>query len=133
MSDTKKSDYKNLEKYSIHYDSNLAYRLLKKLRKKTRNKIWLLSKLIGLIVSTLGHLLSALENPETPKRYKAAIIGAIGYIIFPVDVIPDVIPLIGYGDDVMATGGILALVIAYSTFSLKDLDVEIDKDGEKPV
>jgi len=130
MADDKKptqEQIENLERYARYYDRNAAFRLLKTLRKKTRKRKWLVSKSMGTIVSVLGHLLSALDNPETPKRYKAAIIVAIGYILLPLDSVPDFIPIIGYSDDAMAAGGILALVISYSTFKLEDLDADIDR------
>jgi len=130
----KKASEQILEEYAKHYDRSAAFRLLKKLRKKTRGKKWLVSKPVGAIVNTLGHLMSALDNPETPKRYKAAIIVAVGYIILPFDTVPDILPIIGYSDDVMAAGGVLAMVMSYSTFKLEDLDAEIDNGaaGETP-
>jgi uncharacterized membrane protein YkvA (DUF1232 family) len=118
-----------LEEYAKHYDRNAAFKLLKKLRKKTRGKKWLVSKSVGVIVNTLGHLMSALDNPETPKRHKAAIIIAVGYIILPFDMMPDILPIVGYSDDVMVAGSVLALVMSYSTFKLEDLDAEIDRQG----
>jgi uncharacterized membrane protein YkvA (DUF1232 family) len=127
MTEGEREGIEDLERYAKHYDRNAAFRLLKKLRKKTRKKKWLVSKPVGAIVGILGHLLSALDNPETPKRYKAAIVMALGYIILPFDIVPDAIPIIGFSDDATAAGGILALVIGYSTFRLEDLDAEIDK------
>lgn len=41
----------------------------------------------------------ALQRPETPAWAKTAILGALGYFISPVDVIPDVIPVVGFTDD----------------------------------
>ena len=35
-----------------------------------------------------------------PLKDKAIIIGALGYLISPLDVIPDAIPIAGLGDDV---------------------------------
>ncbi|MFC2475525.1 MAG: YkvA family protein, partial [Prevotella sp.] len=34
-----------------------------------------------------------------PTKDKAIIIGALGYLISPLDVIPDAIPIVGLGDD----------------------------------
>src|SRR5262245_19059917 len=36
---------------------------------------------------------------ETPFQVKAALLGALAYFVLPVDAIPDVMPLLGYGDD----------------------------------
>lgn len=114
-----------LNEYSKHYDRNIAYSLLKKLRRKTMNKPRLISGPTGKIIEILGALLSALENPETPPAQKALIIGAIGYIILPIDIIPDYIPGFGWTDDILMTSGLVALVAKYSTFNLSDLDKEI--------
>lgn len=118
-----------LVNYANHYDKNAAYSLLKKLRKATRNKPKAISGAAGAIVSTLGKLLSALDNPATPAHMKALIVGAIGYIILPIDLIPDMVPVVGYGDDLASAAGIVTAVAAYSNFSLEDLDKVIDAEG----
>lgn len=117
------------EKYQKHYDKNVAFRFLKKLRLKTRDKPKLLAKSTGIILNGLGHLISALENPELPLKEKAKIIGAIGYIILPLDLIPDAIPIVGFADDVKALQFVLDGVRPYSTFSMDELDAEIDGVG----
>ncbi len=38
-------------------------------------------------------------DPATPLRVKAILFGALGYFILPTDVIPDIMPLLGFGDD----------------------------------
>jgi uncharacterized membrane protein YkvA (DUF1232 family) len=49
---------------------------------------------------------------------KAFIGGIIGYVIFPLDIIPDFIPIIGFADD-------LVLVVYALNFILNELDKEI--------
>ena len=41
-------------------------------------------------------------SKETSWLNKAYIIGALGYLIFPLDFIPDAIPIVGYSDDFTA-------------------------------
>ena len=41
-------------------------------------------------------------SKETSWLTKAYIAGALGYLIFPLDFIPDAIPIIGYSDDFAA-------------------------------
>lgn len=41
-----------------------------------------------------------LQSKDVPLKDKAIIIGALGYLISPFDVIPDAIPIAGLGDDV---------------------------------
>src|SRR5262249_47363269 len=36
---------------------------------------------------------------ETPFQVKAALLGALAYFVLPIDAVPDVLPLLGYGDD----------------------------------
>lgn len=40
-----------------------------------------------------------LESPKVSLKDKAYIIGALGYLISPLDVVPDAIPIAGLGDD----------------------------------
>ena len=37
-----------------------------------------------------------------PVRVKGEIIGAFGYVLFPLDLIPDFIPVLGFTDDLAA-------------------------------
>ena len=40
-----------------------------------------------------------LESDKVSVKDKAIIIGALGYLISPLDVVPDAIPIAGLGDD----------------------------------
>ena len=51
-----------------------------------------------------------LISDSTPKKYKAMIIGALGYFIVPLDMIPDFVPAVGYTDDVAAIAGAILAV-----------------------
>lgn len=61
-------------------------------------------------VSSLGkHVLKpalllyyVMKSPKTPTRIKLTIVGALGYLILPTDLIPDFIPVAGYTDDIAA-------------------------------
>ena len=55
----------------------------------------------------------ATENPACPVRIKAAIYAALGYFILPLDLIPDVIPIVGFSDDLLAIGAALAMAHMY--------------------
>ena len=46
-------------------------------------------------------------------KAKFVIIGALGYFIFPVDLIPDFIPVAGYTDDLTALMAALVMVAFY--------------------
>ncbi|SEQ50196.1 Protein of unknown function [Solimonas aquatica] len=47
---------------------------------------------------------------EVPWASIAAIVGALAYVLSPVDLIPDFIPVVGYMDDAMVVGLCLRLV-----------------------
>lgn len=53
-------------------------------------------------------LFYALQDPAVPKKTKAIIMGALGYFIFPLDAIADIMPVVGYADDI----GVLLLALA---------------------
>jgi uncharacterized membrane protein YkvA (DUF1232 family) len=128
MVDEKKVNEEELGNYAKHYDRNVAYRLLKKLRKATRDQSAIIAGPTGVIVNMLGKLLSALDNPATPAPLKALIFGAIGYIVLPIDLIPDFLPVVGWTDDIASAAGVFAAVAAYSDFKLDALDAEIDSE-----
>ncbi|MBR6143813.1 MAG: DUF1232 domain-containing protein [Treponema sp.] len=125
-SEKKVSDAELVENYQKHFDKDIAMKLLVKLRKSTRDKPKVIAGAAGAIVVTLGKLLSALENPATPTHMKALIVGAIGYILLPLDLIPDFTPVIGYGDDLASASGVVTAVAIYSDFTLEKLDAYID-------
>ena len=61
----------------------------------------------------------ASRDPDTPVWAKATIYGALGYFIAPLDVIPDLMPVAGYSDDL----GVLAAALAVTAAHIKDAHV----------
>lgn len=55
----------------------------------------------------------ATENPACPQKVKIGIYAALGYLISPIDFIPDFTPIAGYGDDASAIGTALILAQMY--------------------
>ncbi len=69
------------------------------------NKLQRFAKRIGKIpVYKALELFYAAKANETPSAIKALIYGALGYFIFPIDIIPDVMPIVGFTDDLVALG-----------------------------
>ncbi|HEO8420636.1 Uncharacterized conserved protein [Mycobacteroides abscessus subsp. abscessus] len=60
-----------------------------------------------------------LQKPSVPKKVKATIIGALGYFILPIDLIPDFLVGIGYTDDLGALGIALFQVAMYIDDDIK--------------
>ena len=53
------------------------------------------------------------QSPNCPTKIKAGIIGALGYLISPLDLIPDFMPGIGFADDAAAIAAAVALAQVY--------------------
>ena len=73
---------------------------------------------------TLPAYIKALFNKNTPISSKVLALLAIVYIIVPADVLPDVVPFLGWLDD-----GLITMVLVY--FSNKLIPDEIIKKEEK--
>jgi len=55
------------------------------------------------------------QSPNCSKKVKAGIYAALGYLISPIDLIPDFTPIAGYADDATAIGMALLLAQMYIT------------------
>ena len=64
---------------------------------------------LGVVYKAL-QLYYATQNPLCPTKVKVGIYAALGYLISPLDLIPDFTPVVGYADDASAIG--IALVAA---------------------
>ena len=81
---------------------------------KLFEKIIKFAKAAGIKIIYLAMLLFfTLQKATTPIWAKSMIIGALGYFIFPVDFIPDFIPIVGYSDDMTALVSALVAVALY--------------------
>ena len=60
-----------------------------------------------------------LMDEDTPRQQKMIIIGALGYFILPVDLIPDFIPVVGFTDDLAALVACLKTVSDNVTSEIK--------------
>ena len=59
----------------------------------------------------------------TPTWAKGVLYGALAYFVLPLDAVPDIVPLVGFSDDVTAIGAALAATQAHAT-------AEIDKKAK---
>lgn len=68
--------------------------------RKFTAKLLKYAKKMGVKLSYYSILLFfSYQSPNTSKKDKLVIAGALGYLIFPIDLIPDFIPVIGFADD----------------------------------
>lgn len=54
-----------------------------------------------------------LQDEGTPKWARTVIVGALGYFIFPADIIPDFVPGAGYTDDLAVLVAAVATVLVH--------------------
>ncbi len=59
------------------------------------------------------------KSPEVPKSSKMIIVGALSYLIFPVDLIPDFIPVVGLADDASVVAAAVFKVISHIDDDIK--------------
>ncbi|MCM6761833.1 DUF1232 domain-containing protein [Rathayibacter sp. ZW T2_19] len=63
------------------------------------------------LVPDVVRLLRALIRDDTvPRSVRWSLIGLLGYLLLPIDLIPDVIPVLGIADDVI----VVALVLRFA-------------------
>jgi uncharacterized membrane protein YkvA (DUF1232 family) len=103
-----------LEEHAQHYSD-----------KKFSHKIVNVGKGLGVKALTAATtLFAALKSDEMSKANKMIIIGALGYFIFPLDLVADVLPVIGLSDDAF----ILVTALAKVYTSITD---EMKEEGER--
>ncbi len=87
-----------VQKYGTYYSDNRFWKKVERVAKKV-------GATVLLPVFTLYY---TLQDEKVPVKHKAYIIGALGYFILPVDLIPDgILPVIGFTDDI----AVMTLVI----------------------
>lgn len=81
------------------------------------NKIIKIAKNVGVKIIYAALLLYyTLQKPSIPGWAKTVIVGALGYFIFPLDAIPDLVPVAGYADDL----GALAIALSSVAIHIDD-------------
>jgi uncharacterized membrane protein YkvA (DUF1232 family) len=88
-------------------------------------KVQKYAKIAGIKVVYAALLLYYLVVSENiPLKIKAIVIGALGYFIFPIDIIPDAIPILGFTDD-------LAVLLYAIAESAKYVTPEVQERAKK--
>lgn len=91
----------------------------------SEKKLW---KKLKKFAATLGAkmtytallLFYAYRRSETPRWAKNIVLGALGYLIAPIDAIPDLSPVIGFTDDLGVLSFGLVTISAYVNQDVKD-------------
>ena len=71
------------------------------------------------VIEKALQLYYAAQRPELPAWARSVIYGALGYFIFPADAIPDIIPAVGYADDLGVLVAAIATVSIYINNDVK--------------
>ena len=101
---------KELQKYEQYYNDSSFL-----------DKVTKYGKLIGInALYKAVQLWFVLQKPDVPASTKAVIMGALGYLIAPLDFLPDLMPVLGYTDDFVAI-----------TFALIKVQGYIDEEVER--
>ena len=111
ISDFKVEDIiNNLKIYEKHFSESELW-----------NKIAKIGKSIGAaIIYPVLLLFNLLKSSETDLKEKTMIIGALGYFILPIDLIPDAIPTAGFTDDLAALGAIISALASCITLEMQN-------------
>ena len=59
------------------------------------------------------------KNPKVPMKIRAAVVAPLGYFISPIDLIPDITPVIGFSDDAAVIAGAIAIAHMFITDEVK--------------
>jgi uncharacterized membrane protein YkvA (DUF1232 family) len=83
---------------------------------RVRRGFWSKVKRVAARLPFAEDLLSAYYcafDRATPIQVKAALLGALAYFVLPVDLIPDILPVLGYADDAAVLAAALRLVATH--------------------
>lgn len=90
-----------VQKYGTYYSDNRFWKKVERFAKKV-------GATVLLPVFTLYYML---QDEKVSLQHKAYIVGALGYFILPIDLIPDgLLPVIGFTDDIAVMTLVLKLV-----------------------
>lgn len=105
------NDFSNVSnnEYSKEYSESSFWDKVKKFASKAGVKV----------IYTALKLYYTMQSPDTPAWAKAVIIGALGYFIAPIDVIPDITPVVGFADDLGVLAAATASVVTNITPAIK--------------
>ena len=104
----------NMERYQKHYSDKGLLDKIGKTFKKAGQKV----------IYYVLLLYYVLKDENTPTQHKMTILGALGYFILPMDIIPDFIPLAGFTDDTAAIIACLRSVYKSTTPQIKEQAVK---------
>ena len=82
----------NAPQFERHYDEDSFWKKVKHVAAQVGRKV----------LYPALQLYFLLQSKDVPVKAKTLIIGALGYLILPADLVPDFIPALGFTDDLTA-------------------------------
>jgi uncharacterized membrane protein YkvA (DUF1232 family) len=101
---------KNIKQYIEHYDESELFSMLKVAGKKIGSQV----VLYVLIMVTL------ISDSRIPMKVRIVFMAAIGYLILPTDLVADILPIIGFTDDIAFLTYVVSNASEYITPEVKD-------------
>lgn len=80
--------------------------------------------------TTIGKFIRALFSKDTPTYIKAIVGLAVAYTVFPIDVLPDILGIVGFADDA-AVIGVLTTIAMTLLDNYNNQEVETVRDFEE--
>lgn len=98
------------DKYIKHYSKESFFDTMLRYAKKIGKKA----------IKTALTLYYCMIDPDTPTTARVTIMGALGYLVLPLDLVPDVTPIVGFSDDIGA------LTLAWSIVAIHIKTIHIN-------
>ncbi|NRB64536.1 MAG: DUF1232 domain-containing protein [Saprospiraceae bacterium] len=103
-----------IEAYRSKFSESKFWRFLER-RGKSLSQVTIYSALL---------LFYAYRRKDTPGWAKRIVLGSLGYLLMPLDAIPDLSPLIGYTDDIGVLSFGIVTIAAYINSDVRRLAKE---------
>lgn len=104
--------------YERHYDNDGFWKKLRRVAAQAGAKV----------IYPALQLYFVLQSKEVPLKVKTLIVGALGYLILPADLVPDFIPLLGFTDDLSA---LLLVLRAVNEHLTPEINRQANERAEK--
>jgi uncharacterized membrane protein YkvA (DUF1232 family) len=98
---------------SFDYTAELTESGLVRQQERVRRGFWSKVKRVAAELPFVEDLLTAYYcafDRETPREVQAVLVGALAYFVLPFDIIPDMLPVLGYTDDAAVLAAAIRLV-----------------------
>jgi len=76
-------------------------------------------KIIGKVKQEIAYYRALFAHPQTPRISRLLLGGAIAYLVSPIDIIPDFIPILGQLDDLLIVPSMVYAALAFIPASVK--------------